>query len=83
MSAFTWSAVMTRGLETILPLPSASSADSSRFRKRLAAEPNSDSAKVAALAPPRLLALAGRFTNCELVKSIGPERWPVCTPMAS
>ena len=39
---------MTRGLETILPLPSASSADSSRFRKRLAAEPNSDSAKVAA-----------------------------------
>jgi hypothetical protein len=47
----TWSAVTTRGLETILPLPSASSADSSRFRKRLAAALNSDSAKVAAALP--------------------------------
>ena len=42
---------MTRGLETILPLPSASSAEISRFRKRLAAALNSDSAKVAGLKP--------------------------------
>ena len=30
-----WSAVMTRGLEMILPLPSACSAETSRFRKRV------------------------------------------------
>ena len=32
--ASTLSAVITRGLEMILPLPSACSAESSRFRKR-------------------------------------------------
>jgi hypothetical protein len=47
ISALVWSAVTTRGLETILPLPSASSADSSRLRKRLAAELNSEMAKLA------------------------------------
>ena len=35
ISASTWSAVSTRGLEMILPLPSASSAESSRLRKRV------------------------------------------------
>ena len=48
ISALTWSAVTTRGLETILPLPSASRAEISRFKKRLAVALNSDTAKVAA-----------------------------------
>ena len=65
MRALIWSAVITRGLETMLPLPSASSADSSRFRKRLAVAPNSESAKVAADAPPNDVVLAGKLTNCE------------------
>ena len=58
-------AVMTRGLETILPLPSASSADNSRFKKRLAVALNSDRANDAALAPPKLSddTLAGKLTN--------------------
>jgi hypothetical protein len=42
ITAATLSSVTTRGLEMILPLPSASSADSSRFRKRFAAAENSE-----------------------------------------
>ncbi len=61
MIAFCWSAVMTRGLETTLPLPSASSAESSRLRKRLAPALNSDSANVAGLKP--LMPVEGRLTN--------------------
>ena len=49
MKALTWSAVMMRGLETTLPLPSASSAEISRFRKRLEDAPKIDSAKLAGL----------------------------------
>ena len=44
ITASTWSAVSTRGLEMVLPLPSASSAEISRFRKRLDAAPKIDPA---------------------------------------
>ncbi|MCY1243673.1 hypothetical protein D9M72_566980 [compost metagenome] len=51
----------TRGLEMILPLPSASSADSSSARKRVAALLNRLTAILAGLAP--LMAPAGRLRN--------------------
>ena len=54
IKALTWSAVMMRGLETTLPLPSASpSAEISRLRKRLDEAPKIDSAKLAgSVGPP-------------------------------
>src|SRR6185295_16900033 len=61
ISAFCWSAVMTRGLETTLPLPSASSAEISRLRKRFDDAPNNDSAKLAGSKP--LAPVAGRLTK--------------------
>src|SRR5205807_10113519 len=61
ISAFCWSAVMTRGLDTTLPLPSASRADISRFRNRSADAPKSDKAKVPGLKP--LTPVAGKFTK--------------------
>ena len=61
ISAIALSAVITRGLEMILPVPSASSADSSRFRKRLAADENRLTARLPAAAP--LMAPAGRLMN--------------------
>jgi hypothetical protein len=63
MLAFCWSAVTTRGLDTILPLPSDSIADSSRFRNRLAAALNRTAQRGRRRAQPAVL--AGRFTNCE------------------
>ena len=82
MRALVWSAVTTRGLEMMLPLPSASSADSSRFRNRLAVAPNNDSAKVAALAPPKAVVLAGRLMNCESSVLIGGDVNPTVVLMA-
>lgn len=52
--------MITRGLDTTCPLPSACSAEISRLRKRLALGLNNDSAKVDAIAPGKL---AGMFTN--------------------
>ncbi len=64
---------MTRGLEMMRPVPSSSSADNSRFRKRLALALKSDSANVAA--PARVLltapAFASKLTNCESDSGIG------------
>jgi hypothetical protein len=57
--------VITRGLEMILPVPSSSSADSSRLRKRLAAEENRLTARLPAWAP--LMLDAGRLTNWVLL----------------
>ncbi|MNO09635.1 hypothetical protein D3C81_2329350 [compost metagenome] len=54
-------AVTTRGLEMILPLPSASSADSSSARKRVAALLNRLTATLAGLVP--LIEAAGRLRN--------------------
>ncbi|MOA11379.1 hypothetical protein D3C78_1313150 [compost metagenome] len=70
ISALVWSAVIRRGLETILPLPSASIADSSSVRKRLAAELKIDRAKVPALLTPD--SAAGRFTNVPDVSTVPP-----------
>ena len=47
--ALVWSAVTTRGLEITLPLPSASSAEISRFRKRAAPELKIETANAAGL----------------------------------
>ena len=52
---------MTRGLDTTLPLPSASSAEISRLRKRFAVALNSESAKVAGSKP--FAPVAGKLTN--------------------
>src|SRR6478736_1518757 len=60
-----------RGLDTSLPLPSASSADSSRFRKRLAAALNSEIAKEEGVKPPT--PTAGRLKNVVFVVSSWPE----------
>ena len=51
ISASTWFAVTTRGLEMILPLPSLSSAVISRFRNFVAALLNSTSENWPACAP--------------------------------
>ena len=81
ISAFCWSAVTTRGLDTTLPLPSASSAEISRFRKRLDAAPNSDSAKVAAI---EAVGAGGRQIDEGRVGEVDAGRavCSVCAPMA-
>src|SRR3954453_2860049 len=68
MIASTLSAVMTRGLEMILPLPSDCSAVISRFKKRVAAVLNKVSAKAPAALPA--IAGAGRLTLYESGKPL-------------
>ena len=65
ISALVLSAVTIRGLETSRPLPSASSAESSRVRKRVADELKMDTPKVAAGLP--LAPEDGRFTKGTLL----------------
>ncbi len=60
ISASTWFAVTTRGLEIILPLPSLSSAVISRFRNFVAALLNSMSENCPACAPVSV-GVAGRL----------------------
>ena len=71
MDALVWSAVTMRGLDTNRPLPSASRAESSRFRKRLAAALNREMAKLEGVKPP--CPTAGRFTKLVLIVSSVPE----------
>ena len=75
MVASTWSAVMTRGLEMILPLPSACSAVSSRFRNFVAASLNSTIENAPGLAPAS--PGTGRFTDSESVNAGAEATWPV------
>jgi type IV pilus assembly protein PilQ len=60
MIASTWLAVITRGLETTLPLPSASSAVISKSRNLVYFELNNAKLKFAAVP---VLGVAGRFTD--------------------
>src|SRR5512134_1260662 len=78
MVASTWSPVMTRGLEMILPLPSACSAVSSRLRNFDEPSRNSDSENAPGFAPAS--PGTGRFTESESVNGGAVAIWPVWKP---
>src|SRR3972149_5002526 len=79
--ASTWSAVITRGLEMILPLPSACNADTSRLRKRDNASLNKITENTPGTLPARQP--AGRLTPGVWLKvGIGVAICPVKNPVA-
>ena len=78
--ASTLSAVMTRGLDMILPLPSACNAEISRLRNLVNAEFISIRENCPDATPPR--PGAGMLEKSEsLTKSASSEIWPVREPV--
>eukprot|EP01022_Parablepharisma_sp_SALTPOND_P033114 TRINITY_DN881_c1_g1_i23.p1 TRINITY_DN881_c1_g1~~TRINITY_DN881_c1_g1_i23.p1 ORF type:complete len:1292 (+),score=465.19 TRINITY_DN881_c1_g1_i23:16524-20399(+) len=74
-----WSAVTRRGLETILPRPSASSADSSTLRKRCAAALNRVKAKLPGALPSVALARRSSAGSRRYRPGTGAV-WPLSSP---
>ncbi len=81
INASTWSAVTTRGLDTILPLPSSSRAVSSRFRNWVLALLNRIREKAPTWAVP--MPAAGRLTLWASFRKSGVDDvWLVWKPLS-